>query len=251
VNGLEQPCVLVATPIKDAARFLERYVTLLERLTYPRERLSLGLLESDSMDDTFAAATRLLPRLRRRFVGAEVHKHDFGYPLPPLIRWEPTLQRRRRSILARSRNLLLERSLRDQQWVLWLDVDVIDYPPDLLDRLLAARRSVLNAHCVHQYGGPTHDCNAWRDRGRLHLDDLRGEGETVPLHAVGGAVLLVRGDLHRAGLRFPSEPYGVGHPLARERGELETEGLGIMAHDVGEGCWGMPALEVLHHPGDG
>lgn len=246
MNEIDRPTVLIATPLKDAAVFLDRYAKLSERLRYPRERLSLGLLESDSGDHSFAAASRLLPRLRRRVARAELHKHDFGYPLPPLIRWEPTLQRRRRSILACSRNLLLERTLRGEQWVLWLDVDVVDYPSDLIDSLLRARRPILNAHCVRHYRGPTHDRNAWRDRGRLHLDDLRGEGEIVPLHAVGGTVLLVRADLHRAGLCFPPEPYGACHRLAREQGELETEGLGIMAHDMGESCWRMPALEVLH-----
>ncbi len=29
-------------------------------------------------------------------------------------------------------------------------------------------------------------------------------------------------------------------------GEIETEGLGIMAHDMGHACWGMPNLEILH-----
>jgi hypothetical protein len=31
-------------------------------------------------------------------------------------------------------------------------------------------------------------------------------------------------------------------------GEIETEGLGIMAHDMGHECWGMPNLEVKHAP---
>ena len=31
----------------------------------------------------------------------------------------------RRSILARSRNYLLSYALRDQEWVLWLDVDIV------------------------------------------------------------------------------------------------------------------------------
>jgi peptide chain release factor subunit 1 len=27
---------------------------------------------------------------------------------------------------------------------------------------------------------------------------------------------------------------------------VETEGLGILAHDMGYECWGMPNLEVRH-----
>jgi len=60
-------------------------------------------------------------------------------------------------------------------------------------------------------------------------------------------VLLIRADLHRDGLIFPPVPYGLGSPLAREgRGEIETEGLGLMARDMGYRCWGMPNLEVRH-----
>ena len=29
-------------------------------------------------------------------------------------------------------------------------------------------------------------------------------------------------------------------------GEVETEGLGLMAKDMGHECWGMPNLEVVH-----
>jgi peptide chain release factor subunit 1 len=32
------------------------------------------------------------------------------------------------------------------------------------------------------------------------------------------------------------------------KGEVETEGLGIMAQDMGYQCWGLPDLEVIHAP---
>jgi Anp1 len=238
--------ILVATPVKDCANFLGGYAALLERLTYPHALISIALLESDSMDETYLAAQQVVAGLRSTFGAVQLFKCDYGYRIPSTIRWIPSLQPRRRSILAASRNQLLARSLRDHAWVLWLDADVIDYPPDLIEQLLATGKQIVNAHCVRSYGGVTYDLNAWRDRGRLHLGDLRGEGPVVRLHAVGGTVLLVRGDLHRDGLHFPEEPYGDGNPLARDGGELETEGLGIMAHDMGASCWGMPGLEVLH-----
>jgi peptide chain release factor subunit 1 len=83
---------------------------------------------------------------------------------------------------------------------------------------------------------------------------LRGGPDLVRLDAVGGTVLLVRADVHRDGLVFPSFPYGAGNPAVRRpgplglHGELETEGLGIMAMDMGYQCWGLPNLEVLHAP---
>lgn len=57
----------------------------------------------------------------------------------------------------------------------------------------------------------------------------------------------MRADLHRDGLVFPPFLYGRENDRARNgRGEVETEGLGIMARDMGYRCWGMPGLEVLH-----
>lgn len=234
--------------MKDARRFLDGYVRNLARLTYAADALSLGVLESDSADDTFAALAGVLAPLRARWRRVESWKQDFGYRLPPATpRWAPHVQLMRRAVLARSRNRLLMRSLGDEEWVLWLDVDVIDYPADIVERLLAAGRSIVQPHCVLDYGGPTFDRNAWRDHGRFHMDALRDEGDLVKLDTVGGAMLLVRADLHRDGLVFPPYPYGRANLAARPgQGELETEGFGLMARAMGHQCWGMPNLEIRH-----
>lgn len=244
------PQVLILTPVKDAARFLPNYFSMVKALSYPHSLISIGLLESDSQDDTFAKASETTSLLNRSFRRARVWKHDFGYRIPvDTPRWEFTIQPQRRSFLARSRNQLLFRALDDEDWVLWLDVDVIQYPGDLVERLLATKREIVQPHCVREYGGATFYLNAWRDRGQLHLEDMRSEGTFAELHAVGGTALWIKADVHRDGLIFPSFPYGKRNPYLRQgRGELETEGLGMMALDMGYKLWGMPHLEVLHHP---
>lgn len=242
--------VLILTPVKDAAKFLPGYVAGLETLTYPARLISVGLLEGDSTDATPRALARYRPRLARRFRRAGVWTKDFGYRLPGgTPRWAPHVQVQRRSVIARSRNHLLLHALDDEDWVLWLDVDVVEYPPDVIERLLAPGKHIVTPNCVLEWGGPSFDRNAWRDHGRVHLDDLRGAGELVRLDAVGGTMLLVRADLHRDGLVFPAFPYGRANPLARPGApELDTEGLGIMARDLGHHCWGMPRLEIRHAP---
>jgi hypothetical protein len=247
--------VLILTPVKNAARHLPGYWRLLETLDYPPDRISLGLLESDSEDGTEELIRAELEGLRRRYAAAGFWQKHFGFRMPEgRRRWEFALQLPRRKILAKARNHLLSRGLGDQDWVLWLDVDVVEYPPDLLQRLIATGRDILHPHCVRQYGGPTFDLNAWRDHGRIHMDQLRGGPDLVRLDSVGGTVLMIRADLHREGLVFPCFPYGAGHRAVRNphplgssvQGEIETEGLGIMASDMGYQCWGMPNLEVLH-----
>ena len=79
--------------------------------------------------------------------------------------------------------------------------------------------------------------------------------------------LLVNADVHREGLVFPIFLYGKRSRLIRPNngmvkyrelrkvwrgehyGEIQTEALGIMAHDLGYECWGMPNLEIKHWKG--
>jgi peptide chain release factor subunit 1 len=249
--------VLILTPVKSATAHLPGYVAGLARLSYPSTHLSLGLLEGDSTDATWDMLQEQLPELRRSFRRVGLWRKGFGFQIPAGVpRWAPHLQIPRRSVLAKARNHLLSRALEDEDWVLWLDVDVVEYPPDIIETLLAFGRDILHPHCVTRYGGPTFDQNAWRDNGRLLMQHLRGGPELARLDAVGATMLLVRADIHRDGLIFPPFPYGSDHPRARfpspflgaRRGELESEGLGLMAMDMGHQCWGLPNLEIRHAP---
>ncbi|MFF3910135.1 glycosyltransferase [Streptomyces sp. NPDC001848] len=254
----ERPLVLVLTPVKDAAAFLPGHLEKLRSLDYPREAISLGLLEGDSKDSTPELLRQVLPGLRAEYRRVTVVHRDFGLQVAG-PRWEPGVQRRRRSVLAKARNHLLARALADEEWVLWLDVDVTDYPADLIQRLLGARKDIVVPHCTTTSGGPTFDLNTFvlhpragtlnwsqwlRDGilqppkgfGRIYLDELRGKG-LLRVDSVGGTVLLVRADLHRDGLNFPCFPYQY---------LIETEGLAAMARDMGTACWALPDLEVLH-----
>jgi hypothetical protein len=243
--------VLILTPVKDATRQLPTYIDRLSRLTFPATRLSLGLLESDSADGTFGALQAALAPLTEHFRRIGLWKRDFGFRIADGVpRYDHTLQLQRRSVLARSRNHLLSRALQDEDWVLWLDSDISEYPPDILEQLLSVRQLIVQPNCVCEYGGASFDRNAWRDHGRLHLHDLRSEGDLVPLDSVGGTMLFVHSDLHRDGLIFPPFPYGVQNSRIRIDnfwlGEIETEGLGIMAADMGVTPCGLPNLEILH-----
>jgi len=244
--------VLILTPMKSAAKYLDSYFSRLDRLTYPHRMLSLGILESDSNDGTYGEVERRLAAAD--FDRKTLIKKDFGFQIPASIpRYEAVYQPTRRAVLAKARNHLLFRALDDEDWVLWLDVDVVDYAPDIIERLIALDRDIVQPHCVLEPGGATFDRNAWRDGGAVFMNDLRGEA-MVRLDSVGGTMLLVRADRHRDGLIFPPFFYGGRsrwvrdpHPLRGPAvGEIETEGLGIMAKDMGIECWGLPDLEIFH-----
>lgn len=247
-----QPSVLVLTPMKNAAPHLARYIELLEALDWPRDRLSLGIMEGDSRDGTWEQLVALRERFEARAGRVTLLSRNYGFQSPDHVpRWEPAYQRLRRATLARARNQLLFRALDDEQWVLWIDADLVAYPPDILHRLIESGCDLVMPRCVKVPGGPSFDRNAWGDKGRIDFDHTGGQ-RRIRLDAVGGTMLLVKANLHRDGLVFPSFPYGVGNPRIRDThplwgaGELETEGLGIMANDMGVQAWGLCDLEIVH-----
>ena len=250
------PRILIATPVKNAVAHLPRYFDLLQRIDHDPARIALGFLESDSTDGTYGAIADRLDALRRRHPRVTLLRHDFGFH-PTVPRGSPEIQRRRRSILARARNRLIAGALQDEEWVLWLDADLVDYPADLPARLIAAEKSVVVPLCVRPDGtvfdmntfcieppGRREDRRHLRDgilqpppgTGRRYLDGL-GDRALVPVDGVGGTVLLVRADLHREGLNFPAFSLN---------GYIETEGLAQMARAMGVQAWGMPGVRVVH-----
>jgi len=266
--------ILVLTPVKNALKNLNGYFQLLGKLNYPKHLINIGILEGDSSDGTYDAIKQRLPELNTQFNKVQLWKRDYGFEVPEeMFRWSKDIQIERRSTLAKCRNYLLSKALQDEDWVLWLDVDVIEYPNNIIELLLATNKDIVHPNCVREYGGDSFDLNAWRDKGKKHLHDLKSEGKLVPIHAVGGTMLLIRADIHREGLIFPTFLFGNRHPLIRHyngfftkkamfnyfkqfsfsdiirrrfQGEIETEGLGMMAYEMGYQCWAMPHLEILH-----
>ena len=253
----EFPSILVLTPVRDAAPYLPHYRAAIEALHYPKKRIAFCFLEGDSRDRSASLLEGWLPELRRDYVRAGMIRHSEGLQFA-VPRWHPSIQYLRRQALARIRNRLLQAALRDDDWVLWIDADVVSWPPETLNRLLEAKRDIVTPHCVTQPGGPSFDLNTFQSTlasladeqrflvdgivqppkglGRRYLDSFRSR-EIVRVDGVGGTMLLVRADLHRNGLVFPAYSH---------RGYIETEGLAMMARDLGIECWGMPGLEIIH-----
>ena len=249
--------VLILTPVKNAARFLDGFFDLATRLDYPRDKLSLAFLEGDSEDGSYQHLQDCANRCHGAFARIDLHRLDFSFRMEG-ERWRAEKQFLRRSVISKCRNRLFQLADRGEDRVLWIDADVIDYSPDVLLRLLEARKPIVVPNCVQISGGPTFDLNtfkfkpgaerlAWthlldgiiqppRGLGRLYLEDFRGM-DMVELDGVGGTMLLLDADLHRHGILFPDYSY---------RGYLDTEGFAMHAKDRGISAWGLPDIEIVH-----
>jgi mannan polymerase complexes MNN9 subunit len=173
--------------------------------------------------------------------------------------------------MARARNSLLFTTLGPHtSWILWLDSDIIETPPTLLQDLTSFNKPILVPNCFQRYLDPdTHtpavrpyDYNSWRDSDTAlelaakmgpeeillegyaematyrtlmaHLAELEPGSDVrkiMPLDGVGGTALLVKAEVHRDGAMFPPFPF---YHL------VETEGFAKMARRLGWESWGLP-----------
>lgn len=247
---------VILTPLKNAARHLDRYFENLASLEQDPSTLSLGFLVSDSDDGTLEVLREKEEELKKTYRNITIVEKNFDFSIPEgFHRWANAVQAPRRIVLAKSRNHLLFAALKDEDWAVWLDVDVSWFPPDVLTQMVATGKSIVHPNCVIELGGKAYDGNAWRQDGTLFMHGMRSH-DLVRLEGIGGTMILIKADIHRDGLVFPAFPYGVRSPYSRSRnevvgvggGESETEGLAIMAKDMGHETWGMPNLEILHLP---
>jgi hypothetical protein len=257
------PRIAVFVPVRDGAATLERNLAQIMGLDYPLSRLRVVYCEGDSTDGSADLIAGMIAEHAGRFRGMRLIHHGTGRAPPRDRRWLPKYQRRRRAAIASVRNAMIAEGLADDdEWVLWLDCDVVSIPADALTRLLAERRKIVVPDCVLEPGGRSFDLNTYLEvpgaslrqrykhmRGgiaqppadvwhRRHLHDLRYLTR-IEVDAVGGTMLLVHSSVHRAGLGFPERPY---------RDLIETEAFGRAARDLGVPALALPQVEIVHAP---
>ncbi|KAI5927756.1 mannan polymerase complexes MNN9 subunit [Camillea tinctor] len=275
--------VLILTPM---ARFYQEYWDNLLKLNYPHELISLGFILPKNKEGN-AATTALQAQitktqkgpLKDRFRSIVIERQDFD---PPLVsqdeaeRHKMENQKARRASMSRARNSLLFTALGvDTSWVLWLDSDIVETPPTLIQDLAAHDKALIVPNCYQRYTDPDtgkpaerpYDFNSWQDSQtaqqiatKMGPDDILLEGYSematyralmaymaesedkkdleVNLDGVGGTALLVKADVHRDGAMFPPFPF---YHL------IETEGFAKMAKRLGWQAVGLPNYKVYHY----
>ncbi|KAI5465889.1 family 62 glycosyltransferase [Mariannaea sp. PMI_226] len=276
--------VLILTPM---TRFYQAYWDNLLKLSYPHELITLGFILPKTKEGNKATAD-LQAQIHRtqkhgpennRFKSVIILRQDFEPAIASQDeseRHKMQHQKARREVMAKARNSLLFTTLGpDTSWVLWLDADIIESPPSLIQDLASYDKPVIVPNCFQRYYDQEHktmaerpyDFNSWQDSetalemaAKMGPDDILLEGYAematfrtlmaylatdggdpnfiLPLDGVGGTALLVRADVHRDGAMFPPFPF---YHL------IETEGFAKMAKRLGWQPYGLPNYKVYHY----
>jgi hypothetical protein len=255
--------VAILVPLRDAADLIQPFLDTLDGLDYPKDRIKLVFCEGDSLDASWERLKLATAALAGKYRDIVLLQKPVGTSLDRVKRAKPRMQRVRRGAIAKVRNYLIDHGLNeDDDWALWIDIDVWRFPGDALSRMIATGHRIVVPNCVTIASGGSFDLNSFVMRpqnkdyryyrevrgglhqppahteNRYHLSDVR-HLDIVGLDAVGGTMLLVDAALHRGGLRFPEIPY---------RDLIETEAFGLLANDLGIRPVGLPKLEILHVP---
>ncbi|KAL4933060.1 mannosyltransferase complex subunit MNN9 [Aspergillus undulatus] len=276
--------VLILTPL---ARFYQDYWDNVEKLSYPHELISLGFIIPHTKDGNAAAAAleKAISKTQtgdvaNRFASITILRQDFDPPLQSQDekeRHKLENQKVRRESMSRARNSLIFTTLGPStSWVLWLDSDIVETPPTLIQDLTSHNRPVIVPNCFQRYYNTEtrkqdtrpYDFNSWIDSSTAHSlaesmdpDDILLEGyaelptyrslmaymadtrrprpkRVIELDGVGGTALMVKADVHRDGAMFPAFPF---YHL------VETEGFAKMAKRLGYTVHGLPDYFVYHY----
>lgn len=276
-----QEHVLILTPM---ARFYQEYWDNLLKLNYPHELITLGFILPKTKEGN-AATTALQQQIQKtqkqgpektRFKSIIILRQDFDPAVSSQDeseRHKMSNQKARREVMAKARNSLLFTTLGPStSWVLWLDSDIVETPPSLIQDLASFDKPVIVPNCFQRYydtdtkkmAERPYDYNSWQDSdiaqqmaAQMGPDDILLEGyaematyrslmaymatdETdqtlvIPLDGVGGTALMVKADVHRDGAMFP--PFSFYHLI-------ETEGFARMAKRLGWQPYGLPNYKV-------
>ncbi|KAF2015008.1 glycosyltransferase family 62 protein [Aaosphaeria arxii CBS 175.79] len=274
--------VLILTPL---TRFYQEFWDNLLKLSYPHELISLGFIIPKTKEGNAAYAALQVQVAKtqagsknKRFASVTILRQDTESPLQSQSeaeRHKMENQRARRGAMAKARNSLLFTTLGPTtSWVLWMDSDIIEYPPTLIQDLAAYDVPIIVPNCFQRYYNNDkkamdirpYDFNNWIDSptakemaAKMGKDDILLEGYAemptyrslmammhdpaadpgtkVKLDGVGGATLLVKAEVHRDGAMFP--PFAFYHLI-------ETEGFAKMANRLNWESWGLPNYLVSY-----
>jgi mannan polymerase complexes MNN9 subunit len=275
--------VLILTPL---ARFYQEYWDNLLKLTYPHHLISLGFIIPKTKEGN-AAYTALQAQVAKtqsgskskRFAAVTILRQDTESPLQSQAeseRHKMENQKARRAAMAKARNSLLFTTLGPTtSWVLWMDGDIVETPPTLIQDLADYNVPIIVPNCFQRYYNEEkkamdireYDFNNWIDSStaqelgrKMGKDDILLEGYAemptyrslmakmydpsadphakIKLDGVGGATLLVKAEVHRDGAMFP--PFSFYHLI-------ETEGFAKMAARLNWESYGLPNYLVYHY----
>lgn len=195
------PIIKVCSLFRDAMPYLERYLSQIDALDYPKENLRFAFLEGDSTDGT---CERLSAWCAARPENAVLIKKDVCRP-----RYGHVRDMERTKMLAELRNTITTIDM-GEDYVFWIESDMI-FNPDVLQLLLKGLDNAsadIIAPIIHDSPDIPRFFDIWsyRQNGQEFRKDYpycEGFKNNEPFSVDSvGAVTLAKAAIYRSGARY-------------------------------------------------
>jgi hypothetical protein len=135
---MEYPKILLMIGAKNARPFLFNVANIILNLDYPKDKLSVIILDNDSSDDTYHHAfENIMPLLHEAGINVTIDKHDTGFNFGYENRHLPEIQDQRLAAIAEIQQYMIDGYLKDNDYACLVDIHTIFWPKDIFQRLIA------------------------------------------------------------------------------------------------------------------
>jgi len=216
------PGVLISILVKNTKFNLDNLASQLIGLDYPKELLSIVFLESDSEDGSYEHLKDIMP-LFSDWKAAYLEKLNFGFKLSHELRHieakpQGPRQRHRLINLAKSRQYVVDKYLKDESFVWWVDSDYKVIPKDTLTKLLSYDRDMAIPLLKLEWREEAYDRST--NRKDMDIDNL---AKTYPNQLVEvdymSAHAIIKSKVFRAGANYLSD---FNAPVIDQEGDVLT-----------------------------
>lgn len=131
--------ILIGTPVKNSKPYLENYARQLVGLDYPKDKISVAIIENDSEDKSWEfLKSKTLPHLKKfPYRAVHLEKRDLGFKLSHHSRHLKEMSINRQKSIDMTRQYIVDKFLLDNNYILWFDSDLEQVPPASLKIVLS------------------------------------------------------------------------------------------------------------------
>ncbi|CAG0897714.1 unnamed protein product [Darwinula stevensoni] len=137
-----EPTVFVVILVRNKAHVLPYFLTLLDRLDYPKDRMSLWIRSDHNTDDSVSILTKWLDAKRSDYRSVDFRHRDSGRWQDEYQPWKWSKERKQVVLALKEAGLMKARSSR-ADFVLFLDADVLLVRPGVLKALISEKKTVV------------------------------------------------------------------------------------------------------------
>ncbi len=143
----EMPAVLIGAPIRDMERVLQRYLDAILGLDYPKKRIALMWIVNDSEDESLKMLQDFKKEYEKKYKRIEIAEIQWNAPKDAKIaevRYGAGDQWGAVDSMGRGKNILKESILEDEDYLFYVEGDVI-LTRDCLKKLLNDDKKIVGA----------------------------------------------------------------------------------------------------------